>query len=110
MKPGVQMPHCSAAFSRNDALQRMQFAALRDAFDGGDAAALGLDAQHQARGHDAAVQDDGAGAAIAVVAALLGAGQAENVAQALEQALPRLAQKFLRLAVDRGLDANFARA
>ena len=68
---------------------------------------FGLHAQHQAGGHDAAVHDDGAGAAVAVVAAFLGAGQAEDVAQALEQALARLAEKLLRLAVDGGLNANF---
>ena len=53
-----------------------------------------FDAQHQAGVDDAAVEDHGAGAAVAVVAAFLGAGQPDDVAQAFEQALARLAEKF----------------
>ena len=49
-----------------------------------------------------AVDDDGAGAAIARAAAFLAAGQVELVAQHVEQGLLRLAQKFDRLAVDDG--------
>ena len=46
--------------------------------------------------------DDGAGAAVAGRAAFLAAGQAQHVAQHVEQGLLRLAQELDRLAVDRG--------
>src|SRR6185437_10839112 len=72
-----------------------------------DAAAFGFDAEHQAGSYHPVVEHHRAGATVAVVAAFLGAGQANNIAQAFEQALARLAQKFLRLTVDNGLDANF---
>ena len=51
---------------------------------------------------DLAVDDDGAGAAIAGAAAFLAAGQVELVAQHVEQRLLRLAQKLGGLAVDGG--------
>src|SRR5262249_38704858 len=85
----------------------MQLAAARDPFNGGDLASLCLHAQHQAGGNNAVVHQHGACSAVAVVAALLAAGQTENVAQAFEQALARLAQELLRLAIDSGLDTNF---
>src|ERR1700730_1612258 len=47
------------------ALQRMQFLALRHAFDGFDLFAVGLDRKHQARADHGAVDHDGARAAIA---------------------------------------------
>src|SRR3546814_15280833 len=56
-----------------------------EAFDGGDRGALGLGGQHGA-GLDAATIDmDDAGAALAGVAAHMGAGHAENVSQRLDQ-------------------------
>ena len=69
-----------------------------------------LDAQDQAGIDQPAVQDDVAGAAVAVVAAFLRAGQPQLVAQHFEQALPRLAEELGRLAVDRRLDVNLLRA
>eukprot|EP01032_Pedospumella_encystans_P027696 gene27697-31289_t len=57
-------------------LHRMQRAVGRgDALDGGDGAAVGLHAQREAGGDAPAVEVHGAGTALAVVAALLGAGQ-----------------------------------
>ena len=50
-----------------------------------DLAAVGLHGQHQARVDRLAVDDDGAGAAVADVAPELGAGQLELVAQHPEQ-------------------------
>ena len=72
------------------------------ALNGVDLRALGLNAQHQAGGYDAPVQVDGAGAAVAVVAALFGAGHADDVAQAFQQALPRFAEEIGLVAVDGG--------
>ena len=60
---------------------------LRHALDGGDRLALGLHAEHQARAHQPAVDGDAAGAAVAGGAAFLGAGEAELVAQDVEQRL-----------------------
>src|SRR5439155_17769338 len=77
-----------------------------DAFDRCDLGALGFDAQHEARVHDAAIEHDRACAAIAVVTALFGARQANDVAQALEQALAGLAEKLFGLAVDCGPDMS----
>src|SRR5260221_12089015 len=87
----------------------MKIAAAGDAFDGGDLAAFGFHTQHQAGGDDAAVEQDRAGAAITVVATLLGAGKRENVAQALEKALAWLAEKLGRLLVDGGSHVDFIR-
>ena len=53
--------------------------------DGGDRAALDLCCQSQAGQHPLAVDMDGAGAALALVAAFLGAGQRKPVAQRIEQ-------------------------
>ena len=78
MKPGVQMPHCSAAFFEERLLQRVQLAVRGDAFDRRHRLALDLGAEHAARVDEPAVENDAAGAAVAVVAAFLGAGQAET--------------------------------
>ena len=66
-------------------LQRVQLVAVGQALDGGDLGAVGGDREHQAGVDAAAVEQDGAGAALAVVAALLGAGQIEVLAQGVEQ-------------------------
>src|SRR6185503_11821895 len=81
------------------ALQRMQLVALGHALDGGDRPAVRLHAQHQARAHEAAVDGDAAGAAVAGRAAFLGAGEAQLVAQHVEQRLLRLAQELHGIAV-----------
>src|SRR6185295_2424933 len=87
-------------------LDGVQLAALCDPLDGGYGGSFGLHGKHQAGGHDSIVHDDRAGAAIAVVATLLGAGKAEDIAQALQQALPRLAKELPRFAVDGGSNLN----
>src|SRR6185295_770272 len=73
---------------------------------GGDLAALGLGAQHQAGADDAAVQHHAAGAAIAGAAAFLAAGQQQPVAQHVEQRLVGLAEIADRIAVDGGRNPN----
>ena len=54
-----------------------------------------------------AVEQHGAGAAVAVVAAFLAPVRLQRVAQHFQQALPRLAEELDRLAVDRGRDVEF---
>jgi len=56
----------------------------RDAFDGGDLVAVGLYREHQAGARRLAVEQHGAGAADAVLAAGMRAGETEIVAQAIE--------------------------
>ena len=56
--------------------------------------------QHQARAHGRAVHQHRAGAAVAVAAAFLGAGQAQAVAQQLEQGVARVGEHLALLAVD----------
>ena len=51
----------------------MQRAVLAEAFDGGDLASGGAKGRHQAGMHRRAVEPDGAGAAVAGIAALLDA-------------------------------------
>ena len=70
-------------------LQRMQRAVRRQAFDGGDLRAVLHHRQREAGIDAPAVDQHRAGAALAVVAALLGAGEVEMVAQRVEQGRPR---------------------
>ena len=65
-----------------------------------DLAAGGLDRQHQARAHRPAVDDDRARAADAVLAADVGAGEVEVIAQEVGQRLARLHRAGARRAVD----------
>ena len=59
-------------------LQRMQAAVGHQAFDGLDLAAVALDAEDQAREHRLAVEQHGAGAALAELAAVLGAAEVRD--------------------------------
>ena len=70
-------------------LQRMQRAVRRQALDGGDLGAVLHDRERQAGIDPPPVDQHRAGAALAVIAALLGAGQVEMVAQRVEQRRPR---------------------
>ena len=63
-------------------------------------AAFGLHRQHQAGAHRGAVDDDRAGAAHAVLAADMGAGEPQLMAQAIGQGQPRLDLDLDLLAVD----------
>ena len=70
-----------------------------DGLDGLHVAPVGLEREREARQHRLAVEHHGAGAAVALVAALLGADEVEIVAERLEQRAPR---------VDRELDLGSA--
>ena len=105
--PEVQMPHCSAAISRNFCCSGCSFSPLRHALDGADLVALRFDREHQAGADQAIVERDRAGAAIAGGAAFLGAGERQRPAQRVEHGVDRLAEEFHRLAVDGRGDVNF---
>ncbi len=87
-------------------LQRMQRLAIGEPFDGADLPAVGLDREHQAGADRLAVEDDGAGAADAVLAADMGAGLAAVVADRIDQRLARLDADVVRAAVDRQRDVD----
>ena len=70
-------------------LQRVQRAGRAQAFDRHDLVALVHDGERQARVDAPAVDQHRAGAALPVVAALLGAGQVQVLAQRVEQRCPR---------------------
>jgi hypothetical protein len=89
-------------------LQRVQRAAAsRQTFDRRDRAAVGLHGQAGARSHGDAVEQDGAGAALARIAADLGAGDAPEVANEMHQKLPRLDVALKPAAVNSNADGDF---
>ena len=71
--PGVQNPHWRPCFSQNACLERVEVVAVAQALDGGDARAVGLDGEHRAALDRPAVDVDRARAALARVAADVGA-------------------------------------
>jgi hypothetical protein len=81
-------------------LQRRELFGVGQSFDRLDGAAVGLHRQHQAAAHDLAVHADGAGTAHAVLAADVRAGEAELLAQEVDQVLARLDAPRDALVVD----------
>ena len=82
-------------------LERVQLGSRRQPLDGVDARGPShSSAEHEAGEHRLAVDQHGAGAALAELAAVLGAGQAEVLAQHLEQGLVGREEDVLLLAVD----------
>ncbi len=75
-------------------------AALGQAFDRPELRAIGLADRHEAAVDHLAVEDDRAGAALALAAAFLGAGEAEVLAQHVEEAAHAGHGDLARLAVD----------
>jgi hypothetical protein len=66
-------------------LHGVEFAGLSETFDGGDALAGMHHGEGEARVHAASIDVDGACAALAVVAAFLGAGKVEVLAKTVEK-------------------------
>ena len=86
----LQAVHFAKAF-----LQRVQRAVRAgDALDGEDPGALGLHREHGAGFYRLAVEIDGAGAAMAGLAADMRAGEGGGVAQEMHQQGARLDQAF----------------
>ena len=89
--PGVQKPHCRPCVLPERLLHRVQLAALGEPLDRGDRAAVGLDGEHACTTSPRCPSRwIGAGAALARVAADLRAGQAEPVADEVDEQRPRL--------------------
>src|SRR5258705_4248280 len=86
---------------RESLLEVEGLAGARHAFDRLDPAAIALDGQHETAPHDRAVHAHRAGAADAVLAADVGAGQLEPIAEKINEALPRLHAPADRHAVHR---------
>ena len=105
-------PRCAEAALQPVALgERLLHRAHRlgvvaDALDGGDLVGLGRDREHQARAHRLAVDEHGARAAHAVLAADVGAGEAQVVAQEVGQQPPRRCLRRPHDAVDPHPDAE----
>src|SRR4029077_4693813 len=74
---------------------------LGHALDRGEVPALGLDGEHGAALDGLAVDEDGAGATLAGVAADMGAGGARFVADVMHEQEPRLDLVLMPAAVDR---------
>ena len=87
-------------------LQRMKRAALRQTLDRRDLRAVLHDRQREARIDPPAIDQNGAGAALAVIAALFGPGQVEVETQRVEKRGPRRDVQFVRHAVDMERDRD----
>src|SRR5437870_13357240 len=85
-------------------LDRVQLAVLFQAFHRGDLRALGLDREDRARLHRIAVEQHRAGAAVRGVAADVRAGQAQVLAEQVDEKQSRLDLHAVRSAVDGQLD------
>ncbi len=85
----------------------MQRAVLRQPLDGSDVGAVLHDGKGETGIDAAAVQQHRAGAALAVVAAFLGPGQAQMVAQEVEQAGPRRDRQLALHTVHMERDRHF---
>lgn len=66
-------------------LDGMEGVALSETFDGRDFGALGCDGEGKARVDAAAVDEDGAGSTLAVIAAFLAAGEIEVLAEGVQE-------------------------
>src|SRR5216110_1762467 len=84
----------------------VEFVALRDALDGDDVAAAGLPRQHRAGFDRPAIDMHDTGAALAGIAADMGAGQVQMVAQEIDKEGPVLDLGRDRLAVHRQFDCR----
>jgi len=80
-------------------LQRRQLAALGEALDRAHVLADRVDREAEATQDRHAVDLHGAGAALAELAAVLGAGQVHLLTEHLQQGLVRRKRHFVRLAV-----------
>src|SRR5436309_1047728 len=85
----------------------MQPVAIGQTLHRADTPALRLDREHQAGAHRFTIEDDGAGAADAVLAADMGPGLAAVIADHIDQRAPWLHAHVVILAVDVQGDVDF---
>ena len=90
-------------------LQWMQRAVFGETLDRCDVRAVLHDREGQARIDPAIVDQNRAGAALAVVAALLRSGQPEMNPQCVEKRRPRRERQLFRYAIDMKRDGHFRR-
>src|SRR5439155_9655906 len=90
-------------------LQGVQGLLVAQAFDGDDLAIGAGDGEIEARVAPNAVDQDGAGAALPVIASLLAAGEAKVLAQGAEQRGARVERELLVGAVHREADLDSGR-
>ena len=103
--PGVQKPHWRPCFSQKAVWSGCSVVGTGGhAFDRRDRGAVGLDGEHRARLHGPAIDVDGARAALAGVAADVGAGQVEVLAEGLDEEASRLDVELPLCSVDRERD------
>ena len=88
--PGVQKPHCRPCSCQKPSWIGWSLPSCSSPSTVSDLAAVGLDGEHRAGLHRLAVEQDGAGAAVGGVAADVGAGQAQVLAQEVDQQQARL--------------------
>src|ERR1700684_2330025 len=91
-------------------LHRMQFVALCDALDGGDAGAVGLSHQYRAGFDGPSVDMNRAGAALAGIAADVGSRQSQMIAQQMHKQRSVFDLGRNLLAIDRQFYAGHARS
>ncbi len=74
---------------------------VRQPLDGGHRFTVGHHSERQTGKHALAVNEHGAGAALAVVAPLLGSGETDVLAQRVEKRYPRIKRQTMGLTVDK---------
>ena len=101
--PGVQMPHCAPPYSRKACCSGLSasLCALGQTLYRANVRAVDLTHRHQAGIDDHALDDDGAGAALALAATLLGAGQSQVFTHDVEQPSHAWHRYFASLTVER---------
>ncbi len=105
----MQYPHCRPWVSQKASWITLSSpGAGASAFDGRDLVSVRLHREHQAGAHRLAVDQHGAGAADAVLAAGMGAVQKKILAQRVEQRLARLDIGGTADAVDAQVDFHRA--
>ena len=94
--PGRAVAALIAVMLDEGGLHRVQVVGRAQPLDGGDAVALVHHRERQAGIDPPPVDDHRAGAALAVIAALLGAGEMQVLAQRVEQRGPRVELELAR--------------
>src|SRR5262252_8645602 len=98
---GRAVPALESIMAYESGLHGMQRALLCQTFDGGDLVAVMHHRECQAAIDALSIDDDRAGAALSLVAALLRTGQREMLSQSIEQRGPRIEVQGIVLPVDR---------